>query len=144
MPVHLTGKIANMSKIIKIANKYNLKIIEDAAQAVGATQNGKRAGSFGDTGCFSLHPRKLITTGEGGVITVNSKNLNNLLRALRDHGAKVSDHSRHKSSEPYILADHIEAGYNFRLTDIQASIGNDQLKNFKKMLAFVTISTVVG
>ena len=134
LPVHLFGLPCDMDKILSISKKYNLKIVEDAACAIGSKYKGKHVGNFGNSGCFSLHPRKLITTGEGGVITVNSKNLNNLLRALRDHGAKVSDHSRHKSSEPYILADHIEAGYNFRLTDIQASIGNDQLKNFKKIL----------
>ena len=83
MPVHLTGKITNMSKIIKIANKYNLKIIEDAAQAVGATQNGKRAGSFGDTGCFSLHPLKnLHVHGDGGIVVTDNENLYHFLKKL--------------------------------------------------------------
>ena len=134
LPVHLFGLPCDMDKILSISKKYNLKIVEDAACAIGTKYKGKHVGSFGNSGCFSLHPRKLVTTGEGGVITVNTNKLNSLLRALRDHGAKVSDLSRHKSPEPYILADHVEAGYNFRLTDIQASIGNDQLNNFNKIL----------
>lgn len=134
LPVHLFGLPCDMDKILAISKKYNLKIVEDAACAIGSKYKNRHVGNFGDSGCFSLHPRKLITTGEGGVITVNSKKLNYLLRVLRDHGAEITDLSRHKSSEPYKLTDHVEAGYNFRLTDIQASIGNDQLINFNKIL----------
>ena len=134
LPVHLFGLPCDMDKILAISKKYNLKIVEDAACAIGSKYKNRHVGNFGDSGCFSLHPRKLITTGEGGVITVNSKKLNYLLRVLRDHGAEITDLSRHKSSKPYKLTDHVEAGYNFRLTDIQASIGNDQLINFNKIL----------
>ena len=74
LPVHLFGLPCDMDKILAISKKYNLKIVEDAACAIGSKYKNRHVGNFGDSGCFSLHPRKLITTGEGGVITVNSKN----------------------------------------------------------------------
>ena len=74
---------------------------------------------FGDVGCFSFHPRKAITTGEGGMVTTNNEQLAEKIRILRDHGAVVSDLQRHLGPKPYLLADHVEAGYNQRMTDIQ-------------------------
>ena len=92
----------------------------------------QHVGTFGDTGCFSFHPRKAITTGEGGMITTNDTKLAEKLRCLRDHGAAMTDLQRHIGAKPYLLADHPEAGFNQRMTDIQAAIGsaaNEPCKN---------------
>lgn len=133
MPVHLFGLSADMPRIMSIARKYNLKVIEDAACAVGAFYKGKHVGTFGDAGCFSFHPRKLITCGEGGMITANDKKLDGLIRSLRDHGAAMDDLSRHKQNISN-LPDYRILGYNYRLTDIQASIAVEQMKKLKFLL----------
>lgn len=120
MAVHQVGLSAEMDQIMEIAKKKNLFVIEDAACSLGATYKDKQTGSFGDIGCFSLHPRKSITTGEGGIIVTNSRNTYELLKSLRSHGVvKKGD----KETYPYL-------GYNFRMTDIQAAIG---LAQFKKL-----------
>ncbi len=134
IPVHLFGLAADMISIKLIAKKYNLKIIEDAACGFGSNYNKQHVGTFGDTGCFSFHPRKTITTGEGGMITTNNSDLAKKLRCLRDHGAKISDLQRHMSVKPYFLADHIEAGFNQRMTDIQAAIGCAQMNRAKDII----------
>lgn len=122
MVVHLYGQSAEMDKIQEIADKYGLKIIEDACQAHGAEFNGKKVGSIGDVGCFSFYPTKNMTTGEGGMITTNDYEIAMKATLLRDHGQK----------ERY---NHIIVGYNYRMTDISAAIGIEQLKkleNFNK------------
>ena len=86
IPVHEFGQVAKIHEIIEIAKKYNLKVVEDAACAFGAEYNYKKIGTFGDTGCFSFHPRKAITTGEGGVILTNNEYIVERLFALRNHG----------------------------------------------------------
>jgi len=116
IPVHLTGKPADMEPIMRIARKYNLKIIEDAAQAIGAEYHNKRVGSFGDTGCFSLHPLKTLNAcGDAGVITTNDGNLYHLLLQMRNIGLKNRDESD-------------VWGYNSRLDTMQAAILNVKLK----------------
>jgi len=115
MPVHLYGQPADMSRINKIAQKHNLKVIEDAAQAHGAVYNGINVGLWGDMACFSFYPTKNITTSEGGIITTNNNEFDHDARALRAHG----------ESERY---QHVILGYNFRMTDIAAAIGVVQLK----------------
>lgn len=127
IPVHLFGLATNMDLINLVAKKNNLKVVEDAACGFGSRYKGKHVGTFGDTGCFSFHPRKAITTGEGGMITTNNKKLAEKLRCLRDHGAAMSDLQRHLGAKPYLLADHPEAGFNQRMTDIQAAIGSMQM-----------------
>ncbi len=127
IPVHLFGLPFEIQKIKKLQKKYKFKIIEDAACGFGSYINKKHVGKFGITGCFSFHPRKAITTGEGGMVTTQDSKLAKKLIALRDHGAKLNDLVRHKSNKPYVLSDHVEAGYNFRLTDIQAAIAIDQI-----------------
>lgn len=116
MPIHLFGQSCDMEAIMKIAEKHNLIIIEDACQAHGAEFNGKRAGSFG-TGCFSFYPTKNMTTGEGGIITTDDQEIYNKARLLRTHGMP----ERYK---------HIILGYNYRMTDIGAAIG---LAQFNKL-----------
>ena len=134
LPVHLFGLAANMSPIIEIAKKHNLFVIEDAACGFGSKYSKKHVGTFGDTGCFSFHPRKAITTGEGGMVTTNNSELARKIRSMRDHGAAMSDFQRHHGSRPYLLAEHPYAGYNYRMTDIQASIGSTQMDRAKKIV----------
>ncbi len=127
IPVHLFGLSADMNELMKIAGKHNLLVVEDAACGFGAKFMDKHVGSIGNTGCFSFHPRKAITTGEGGMITTNDDELAVKLRAMRDHGASISDHQRHHGNKPYLLPDFPYLGYNYRMTDIQASIGSTQM-----------------
>ena len=122
MPVHLFGLAADMGPILSLAKKYDLWVVEDAA--AGAKYHGKHVGTLGDSGVFSFHPRKAITTGEGGMVTSNDLALSEKIQQLRDHGAVVSDLQRHLGPQPYLLADHIHAGYNQRMTDIQGALGN--------------------
>jgi perosamine synthetase len=127
LPVHLFGLSAEMEPIMNIAKKHNLWVVEDAACGFGATYQGRHVGSLGHTGCFSFHPRKSITTGEGGMITTNDEVLAAKIRSLRDHGASISDLQRHLGPRPYLLSDHGYAGYNQRMTDFQAALGSAQM-----------------
>ena len=128
LPVHLFGLAADMDAINAIAQRHGLWVVEDAACGFGATLGGRHVGTLGHTGCFSFHPRKAITTGEGGMITTNDAQLAERLRCLRDHGAAISDLQRHMGPRPYLLADHREAGYNQRMTDMQAALGAAQMQ----------------
>ena len=128
LPVHLFGLPSEMDKINEIAEKNNLIVVEDAACGFGSLYKNVHVGNFGNTGCFSFHPRKAITTGEGGMITTNDDSLALKLRSMRDHGAELSDFQRHHGSKPYLLSEYPYAGYNYRLTDIQASIATTQMK----------------
>ncbi len=122
MPVHLTGRIAYMDKINEISKKYNLKIIEDACQAIGAEYNGKKAGSLGDVGCFSLHPLKnLNILGDGGFITTNNQEIYEQIKRLRNHGLK------NRNEADYF-------GYNSRLDTLQAAIALKKLENLEKVI----------
>lgn len=127
LPVHLFGLAADMNPINAIAKKHGLWVVEDAACGFGSRHHGQHVGGLGDTGVFSFHPRKAITTGEGGMITTQSDELAEKLRRLRDHGAAMTDLQRHLGARPYLLADHPDAGYNQRMTDIQAALGVAQM-----------------
>jgi perosamine synthetase len=133
IPVHLFGLSADMDPILEIAKKHNLWVVEDAACGFGAKYKGKHVGTLGDSGCFSFHPRKAITTGEGGMITTNDDSAEKM-RSMRDHGAAMSDFQRHHGAKPYLLAEHPYAGYNYRMTDIQASIGVTQMERADDIL----------
>jgi len=126
-PVHLFGLCADMDPILDLARRKGLWVIEDAACGFNAWYKGRHCGSFGDLGCFSFHPRKAITTGEGGMITTASTELATVSRSLRDHGASRSDHARHHASAAFLLAAYDRVGFNFRLTDIQAAVGSVQM-----------------
>jgi len=128
LPVHLFGLAAEMEAINAIAERHGLWVVEDAACGFAATFHDRHVGTLGHTGCFSFHPRKAITTGEGGMITTNDAQLAERLRRLRDHGAAMSDLQRHLGAKPYLLADHPEAGYNQRMTDLQAALGAVQMQ----------------
>lgn len=135
LPVHLFGLAADMEPINQLAKKHNLWVVEDAACGFGARYQGTHVGSLGDTGCFSFHPRKAITTGEGGMVTTNDDALAEKLRRLRDHGAAMSDLQRHLGARPYLLADHPDAGYNQRMTDLQAALGSKQMDRAAEIIA---------
>lgn len=135
LPVHLFGFSAEMSAIRSIASNHGLWVVEDAACGFGARYHGQHVGTLGDTGCFSFHPRKAITTGEGGMITTQSDELAEKLRRLRDHGAAMTDLQRHLGARPYLLSDHPDAGYNQRMTDIQAALGSSQMDRAEAIIA---------
>ena len=134
-PVHLFGLSADMDPILELAHKHNLFVVEDAACGFGSKYKGRHVGNFGDTGCFSFHPRKAITTGEGGMVTTNDSNLADKIRRLRDHGAAMSDLQRHLGARPYLLSDHPDAGYNQRMTDLQAALGSAQMDRADDIVA---------
>ncbi len=126
IPVHLFGLCVDIDYIKR--HFPQLKIVEDAACAAGSALRGKPAGSLGDIGCFSLHPRKSITTGEGGMLTTNSDEAAQLMDILRNHGASISEEQRHKGPKPYILPEFNEMGFNYRMTDLQGAVGVVQIK----------------
>ena len=119
MPVHLYGASANMDAVMEFSKQHNLKVIEDAAQALGVYWNNKHCGTFGDIGCFSFFADKTITTGEGGFVVTNNEELYHRLLYLRNQG---------RIDRGTFI--HPEVGYNFRITDIQAAMGIAQLKKF--------------
>jgi perosamine synthetase len=117
LAVHLFGHPAEMSEIIRLAKKYKLKVIEDCAEAHGAEYKGRKVGSFGDAGCFSLYANKIISTGEGGMVTFNSRSYYNKAKNLKE----LSFGKKNKFM-------HLDVGYNYRMTNIQAAIGCAQMK----------------
>lgn len=125
VPVHLFGLCATMEPILALAAARGLRVVEDAACALGAFAHGRHAGSFGDAGCLSFHARKVITTGEGGMILTRDAELGARARALREHGAVVDDFRRHETGQT-LLPDYIWPGYNARMTDLQAALGLSQ------------------
>lgn len=125
--VHQIGMPADIESFQALCKQHNLVLIEDAACAAGSSYKGKKIGSHSDLVCFSFHPRKVITTGDGGMITTNNDAYNQRLRLLRQHGMSVNDRVRHNSTT-VIFEDHLEVGYNYRLTDIQAAVGIKQLE----------------
>lgn len=127
IPVHLFGLSADMDRVMEFSKEHGLTVIEDAACGFGTGYKGIHVGNFGKTGCFSFHPRKAITTGEGGMITTADDSLAVKLRSMRDHGASISDHQRHLGGKPYLLPEFPYLGYNYRMTDIQGSIGSAQM-----------------
>jgi perosamine synthetase len=133
MPVHQMGLPANLDAIREIANTFNLNIIEDAACAIGSEYKGKRIGGHGNMACFSFHPRKVITTGEGGMITTDNLELAEKLRRLRHHGMSVSDLERHRAQR-VLIESYPEVGYNYRMTDIQAAMGIVQMRKLPEIL----------
>ncbi len=132
--VHLFGLCADVDAI-RAGVPSEVPVIEDAACAAGAGYCNRPAGSLGDAAAFSFHPRKVITTGEGGMITTSDDRLARSARKLRNHGGGLSEEDRHVSSEPYALPDFDETGFNYRMTDIQAAIGLVQLGKLDRLVA---------
>lgn len=124
--VHLFGLCADMDAIRAVV-PADVRIIEDAACAAGASYKGTSAGTLGDAAAFSFHPRKSITTGEGGMATTNNDQLAEVINMLRNHGAAISEEQRHKGPRPYLLPEFNLLGYNYRMTDLQGAVGLAQL-----------------
>jgi perosamine synthetase len=133
MPVHQVGLPADMYRFLDLGERYGVKIIEDAACAIGAKYKGRPIGSLGSPACFSLHPRKVITTGEGGMITVHDHELAERMRRLRAHAMDVSDLARHNARDVVFEA-YPERGFNLRMTDMQAAVGLCQLEVLDQIL----------
>lgn len=132
--VHQIGMPADIDAFRSICDKYNLKLIEDAACAIGSEYMGKKIGSHSELVCFSFHPRKVISTGDGGMITTNREDICERLKLLRQHGMSINDRVRH-NSRTVVFEDHVEVGYNYRMTDIQAAVGIKQLDKLDWIVA---------
>jgi dTDP-4-amino-4,6-dideoxygalactose transaminase len=132
--VHQIGMPADIDAFKRLADKHNLKLIEDAACAAGSAYQGAKIGSHSELVCFSLHPRKVISTGDGGFVTTNREDYYLRMKLLRQHGMSVNDRVRHESAK-VIFEDHIEVGYNYRMTDIQAAVGIKQLEKLDWIVA---------
>lgn len=133
MPVHLFGLCADMKTILSMAKQYDVHVIEDAACALGSMIDSQHAGTFGDVGCFSFHPRKVITTAEGGMLTTASSILFERIKQLCDHGASKSDLDRHQTGGS-VLPDFNMRGFNYRMTDLQGALGVCQMKKLDAIL----------
>jgi dTDP-4-amino-4,6-dideoxygalactose transaminase len=120
MPVHLFGQPVNMQVVMDVARGHNLHVIEDAACALGSMVHGQYCGTFGEIGCYSYHPRKIVTTGEGGMLVTNDDDLADRLRQLRNHGLSVGGF--------------IAAGFNYRLTDMQGALGLAQMEKLDAII----------
>ncbi len=134
--VHLFGLAAPMDEIMAIAKRHGLAVIEDAACAIGTRYQGKPIGGIGDFGCFSFHPRKVVTTGEGGMVTTNNAEYARRVQSLRNHGATglppVTEAEPHG---PWTMARFEMLGFNLRLSDIQAAVGVAQMAKLETLLA---------
>jgi perosamine synthetase len=126
MPVHQVGLPADMDAFFELGERHGVTIVEDAACAIGAEYKGQPIGSLASLACFSLHPRKVITTGEGGMITVQDPVVAERLRRLRGHGMDTSDLARHTATD-VVIESYPERGFNYRMTDMQAALGLCQL-----------------
>jgi dTDP-4-amino-4,6-dideoxygalactose transaminase len=133
MPVHQVGLPADMDAFFEIAERHGVAIVEDAACALGALYKGRPVGSLGPLSCFSLHPRKVITTGEGGMIAVQDPEVAARLRRLRAHGMDMSDLARHNASD-VVIESYPERGFNCRMTDMQAALGLCQMELLEEIL----------
>lgn len=138
--VHQIGFPCDLREILPIAKSYNIPLIEDAACAMGSQISFDRGSTWekigkphGDIACFSFHPRKIITTGDGGMLTTNNTQYDATFRLLRQHGMNVTDLDRHKAKK-VIFEQYLKVGFNYRMTDIQAAVGIEQLKRLPKIL----------
>jgi dTDP-4-amino-4,6-dideoxygalactose transaminase len=134
IPVHLFGLCVDMDQLRSFLPSC-IAVIEDAACAVGATYFDRPAGGLGDIGVFSFHPRKSITTGEGGMLTTNDTALAQRAEQLRNHGASVSEEIRHHGAQPYLLPAFDVLGFNYRMSDLQGAVGLAQLRKLDRFLA---------
>lgn len=134
MVVHQLGFPADLAALQKLADRHGLALIEDSACAVGSRYRGCPIGASGNPGCFSFHPRKVLVTGEGGMVTCGDPTLASRLRRLRHQGMSVSDLERHRSSS-VIVEEYTEVGYNFRLSDLHAALGIAQLARLDTLVS---------
>ncbi|GIQ74341.1 DegT/DnrJ/EryC1/StrS aminotransferase family protein [Bradyrhizobium sp. RD5-C2] len=133
--VHLFGLAAPMDEILAIARPRGIQVIEDAACAIGTTYKGRLVGAIGDIGCFSFHPRKAVTTGEGGAVTTNRDDLAERVRSQRNHGSTGAPDPSIEPHGPWTMATFDNLGFNLRLSDIQAAVGVAQMGKLERLLA---------
>jgi perosamine synthetase len=125
IPVHLFGNPADLDPIMEIAKKHNLWVIEDAAGALGSIYKGRRCGTIGNLGCFSFHPRKIVTTGEGGIVVTNDNDLAEQIRSLRNHGMRTVGGK----------IDFVAAGFNYRMSELEAVLGIIQMRDIQEIIS---------
>ena len=125
LPVHIFGHASQMDKIMEIAKRHNLKVIEDACEAIGAEFKGQKVGSFGDVGVFAFYPNKQITTAEGGMVATNNEKIANLCRSMRNQGRDDEDTS---------WLSHKRLGYNYRMSELSAALGVAQMERIEEIL----------
>jgi dTDP-4-amino-4,6-dideoxygalactose transaminase len=133
--VHLFGLAAPMNEIKAVAKKHDIAVIEDAACAIGTTYKDVPVGGIGDVGCFSFHPRKAVTTGEGGAVTTNRDDIAAMVRSQRNHGATGLPDPSLEPHGPWTMARFDNLGFNLRLSDIQAAVGVAQMAKLDRLLA---------
>jgi perosamine synthetase len=131
--VHQLGLPADIDAFTALARDRGLRLVEDAACAIGSRYRGKPIGGHSEIVCFSFHPRKVVTTGDGGMITTDSREHAARLRLLRHHGMSIADTVRHAATR-VVRESYVEIGYNYRMTDIQAAVGLEQLKRLPEIL----------
>jgi len=134
IPVSLFGVTAPMHDVMRVADAHKLFVMEDCACAVGTFLGDHHAGTLGHAGAFSFHPRKSITTGEGGMFVTNDAALAQAVRVVRDHGASTSDLQRHLGPRSYVLPEFAVVGSNYRMTDFQGALGVEQMKRLEWLL----------
>ncbi len=134
IPVHQLGCAADLDPILALAAQRGVAVVEDAACALGTTYHQALVGTRATISCFSFHPRKIITTGEGGMLTTDDGDLASRLRVLRSQGMSVPADVRHQAGR-VVFEEYRELGYNYRLTDIQAAIGLEQMKRLPELLS---------
>jgi perosamine synthetase len=133
IPVHLFGLSADMGAVLDFARQHNLFVIEDAACALGSYYGDQHVGTLGDIGCFSFHPRKSITTGEGGMLTTQQQSLDTVFRSLRDIGSDRLSLTPERAAQQ-LLPDYPVLGFNYRMTDLQAALVVTQMRKFPEIL----------
>lgn len=134
MPINLFGLCADLTTINTLAKQYNVSVVEDSACGFDAWIDNKHSGTFGNVGCFSFHPRKSITTGEGGMLITDDESVYNRVSQLCDHGASKSDLQRHNEKGGSLLPDFTMRGYNYRMTDFQGALGVCQMQKAKMIM----------
>jgi dTDP-4-amino-4,6-dideoxygalactose transaminase len=134
IPVHQIGLPADIDRLHAVARRGGIAVVEDAACAIGARYKDRPIGGHSDLVCFSFHPRKVICTGEGGMILTNDAAFADHLRLLRQHGMTIPDTQRHRTNT-LLIERYACVGYNYRMTDLQAAIGVEQMKRLADILA---------
>jgi perosamine synthetase len=134
LPVHLFGLCADMDPLLALAKRRGLAVVEDAACAIGGFYKGAHAGTLGQAGCLSFHPRKSITTGEGGMVLTSSSEVARKIEIMRDHGADATDLQRHAEGVS-LLPEYNVLGFNYRMTDFQGAIGVAQMGKLEAILS---------
>jgi len=132
--VHQLGLPADIDAFLEISRRRGVKVFEDAACALGSRYKGRPIGAHTEMACFSFHPRKVICTGDGGMVTTNNAAYAEKMRLLRQHGMSVTDAARHRAAR-VIIEEYPILGYNFRLTDLQAALGLEQMKRLDGLIA---------